>query len=73
MSLARILMIAGGVLIAAGAVVWMLDRAGFPLGRLPGDLVWRGKTTTVYFPLATCLLLSALGSLLLYWLSKRGG
>jgi hypothetical protein len=38
--------------------------------RLPGDIVWRGRNTTVYFPLATCLLLSLVMSLI-FWLRSR--
>jgi len=48
----------GGVLILAGKVPW--------LGTLPGDLSYKGEHVTFYFPLATCLLLSGLISLLLY-------
>jgi len=39
-------------------------------GRLPGDIVIRGRNTTFYFPLVTCLILSALVSLLL-WIFRR--
>ncbi|MGA8201647.1 MAG: DUF2905 family protein [Candidatus Sulfotelmatobacter sp.] len=37
-----------------------------PIGRLPGDFLFCGKKTTVYFPLATSILLSILVSLVLY-------
>jgi len=37
-----------------------------PIGRLPGDLLYRRKNTTIYFPLATCLILSLVLSLVLY-------
>jgi len=39
----------------------------FGLGRLPGDIVHRGEHTTFYFPIVTCLVLSAALSLL-FWL-----
>ena len=39
----------------------------FRLGRLPGDIVHRGEHTTFYFPIVTCLILSAALSLL-FWL-----
>jgi hypothetical protein len=38
----------------------------FRLGRLPGDIVHRGEHTTFYFPIVTCLVLSAAFSLLLW-------
>jgi hypothetical protein len=40
------------------------------LGRLPGDIVYRGKHTSFYFPLATSLLLSVLLSLVLYVIGR---
>ena len=39
--------------------------AGFPLGRLPGDIIIRKGSGTFYFPLATCILLSIILTLLL--------
>jgi len=70
-SLGRLLIFAGFVLIAAGVIVLLLERAHLPLGRLPGDFVWRGKNTTVYFPIVTCLLLSLLGTLILWLVNRR--
>ncbi|MGH9493838.1 MAG: DUF2905 domain-containing protein [Candidatus Sulfotelmatobacter sp.] len=60
----------GVVLVVAGVVLTLLGRVNFPLGRLPGDIVYRGKNTTVYFPLATSVLISVVLSLLLYVLGK---
>lgn len=46
------LLIGLGLLIAAiGVAVLLVGKMGLPLGRLPGDFAWRGKHTTVYFPL----------------------
>jgi len=53
-------------------VVLLLGRTGLPLGRLPGDLTWRGKHTTVYFPLGTSILLSVALSLVFWLLSRIG-
>jgi hypothetical protein len=71
MSLGRLLILAGVVLIAAGMIVLLLERSHLPLGRLPGDVIWRGKNTTVYFPIVTCLLLSLLGTLILWLVNRR--
>ena len=71
MSLGRLLIFAGVVLIAGGVIVLLLERAHLPLGRLPGDLIWRGKNTTVYFPIVTCVLLSLLGTLILWFINRR--
>jgi hypothetical protein len=62
----RLLIFLGLILIALGFLVIGLERLHLPLGRLPGDLSWRGKGWSVSFPLVTCLLLSALLSLVLW-------
>jgi hypothetical protein len=60
-----------GLLVAAGGAILMLvGRSHFPLGRLPGDIVYRGKNTTVYFPLASSILASVLVTVLLYVISR---
>ncbi len=68
--LGRALLGIGLVIAAIGAAVLLLGKAGLPLGRLPGDLVFRGRHTTVYFPLVTCLIVSALLSFIV-WLMRR--
>ena len=67
----RLLIGLGLLLVAAGVLVLLLERAHVPLGRLPGDIVWRGNKTTIYFPWVTCLLLSLLGTLVLWLLNQR--
>jgi uncharacterized protein HemY len=59
--MAKLLVIVGLTLAAAGAAMW----AGLPLGRLPGDLVIRRGAFTFAFPLTTCVLLSVILTLLL--------
>jgi hypothetical protein len=68
--LGRILVFLGLVLLAAGLVVIALTRLHMPLGRLPGDLSWRGRGWSVSFPLATSVLLSVILSLLLWAISR---
>ena len=68
--LGRFLIVSGMLILLAGAVLTLIGRTNLPLGRLPGDIVYRGKNTTFYFPLATSLLLSVLLSLLLYALGR---
>jgi Protein of unknown function (DUF2905) len=70
MPLGRMLMIAGIVLVAAGLIVTILGKLPIPLGRLPGDIRIQGKNSSFYFPLTTCLLLSAVFSLVM-WILKR--
>jgi Protein of unknown function (DUF2905) len=68
--LGKLLMVLGVILLVAGAVLTLIGRANLPLGRLPGDIVYRGKNTSFYFPLATSLLLSVLLSLVLYIIGR---
>ena len=70
MELGKLLVIAGLSLAVAGAALMLLGRMNFPLGRLPGDFAYRGKNTTVYFPLATSLVVSVVLSILLYVVSR---
>lgn len=71
MNLGRGLIVAGLVLVAIGLLVILLQRLNLPVGRLPGDIVLRGKNTTFYFPWVTCLVLSILASLILWLFSRR--
>jgi len=66
----RIIVILGISLIVIGGVVTLLGRTGLPLGRLPGDIVYKGKNTTFYFPLATCILLSVVVSAVMYLIGR---
>ncbi|HZO57518.1 MAG TPA: DUF2905 domain-containing protein [Bryobacteraceae bacterium] len=66
----RLLIYAGAALMLVGLIVIAAGKIGLPIGRLPGDVVWRGKNTTFYFPLVTCLLLSLVLSIVA-WLFRR--
>jgi len=66
----RILVVTGAVILVVGLVLIALGRFNLPLGRLPGDIIYRGKNTTVYFPLATSILLSVVLSLVVYLLNR---
>lgn len=68
--LGKLLIAAGIIMLVAGVVLVLLGRSGVPLGRLPGDIFYRGKHTTIYFPLATSLLLSMLLSVVLYVIGR---
>jgi Protein of unknown function (DUF2905) len=67
--LGKVLVGLGAVIVVAGIVLMVLGRMNFPLGRLPGDFLYRGKNT-VYFPLATSLLVSVVLSVVLYLVSR---
>jgi hypothetical protein len=69
--LSKALLVMGGVIFLVGAVLLLAGRFNLPLGRLPGDIVYRGKNTAFYFPLTTCIVISVVLSLL-FWLFGRG-
>ena len=62
----RFLVILGLALAGVGVLVTL----GLPLGRLPGDFVFRRGNVTMYFPLATGLLVSVVLTLLLSFLRR---
>jgi len=66
----KILIVLGVVLVVAGVALVLLGRTNLPIGRLPGDILYRGKNTTIYFPLATSILLSVVLSVILYVISR---
>ena len=68
--LGKLLIILGAILIAAGLLLTLFGRLHLPIGRLPGDILYRGKSTTFYFPLATSILISILVTLILYVIGK---
>lgn len=66
---AKVLMAMGALLFVVGGAFWLGQRLG--LGRLPGDLTWKGRSFTFHFPLATSLLVSLVLTILLnLWLRK---
>ena len=70
MGLGRVLITLGVVLVVLGLLVNFAGRLPFRLGRLPGDIYIHGKNSSFYFPLATCILLSFLFSLVM-WIFRR--
>ena len=60
---ARIIIILGAVLIALGVVLPYVAKLNF-FGKLPGDIRIKGENFSFYFPIATCIVLSVLLTLL---------
>ena len=67
----KLIILAGIVLIAIGLLIMFGSSLPFGPGRLPGDMTIRGKNTTFYFPLATCLAISVIVSVLSWLFSRR--
>jgi membrane associated rhomboid family serine protease len=65
------LIAAGAVLVVFGIVFWLAPRMPVWFGRLPGDISVQKKNFSFYFPLATCLLVSFILSLIMWLVGKR--
>jgi hypothetical protein len=66
--LGRFLVTIGIVLVVLGLIVMAGSKFSFfGLGRLPGDIAYKGKSIQFYFPIVTCLVLSAAVTLF-FWL-----
>ncbi len=55
--------------ILLGGLLLLASRVGLPMGRLPGDLSYRGKNFSFFAPLGTSLLISVVLSAILYLIS----
>ncbi len=71
MNVGKTLIFLGAILILIGLLVTVGERLPLRIGRLPGDIVIRSKHSVFYFPLATCVLLSVVLSLILWLFSRR--
>jgi hypothetical protein len=71
MSLGRILIALGLLVAALGVLISLGEKLPIRLGRLPGDIIIRGKHSVFYFPLVTCLLISVILSVVLWIVNRR--
>jgi hypothetical protein len=60
----------GLLLVFIGALLLLAGRIGLPLGRLPGDIFYKSKHTSVFIPLGTSILISILLSAIFYLFSR---
>jgi hypothetical protein len=69
----KLLVFAGAALIVIGALLMLGSKFSFfGLGRLPGDIAYKGKNVSFHFPLVSCIVLSAVLTLILWLLSFLG-
>jgi hypothetical protein len=71
MSLGRLLIMLGLLVAAVGVLISLGERLPIRLGRLPGDIIIRGKHSVFYFPLVTCLLVSLILSVVMWLIGRR--
>jgi hypothetical protein len=67
--LGKVLIVFGVIVALVGVILLVAPKIPW-LGKLPGDITYHGKGFTFYFPLATCILLSLVLSLILYLFRK---
>ncbi|HKV27857.1 MAG TPA: DUF2905 domain-containing protein [Candidatus Acidoferrales bacterium] len=65
--LGKMLLICGLVIAAIGAILLASSKVPFRIGRLPGDISYHGRHGTFYFPVVTCIVLSAVLTLI-FWI-----
>ena len=66
----KLFVLFGVMLLVLGVLFLFLGRSGLPIGRLPGDFLYRGKNTTFFFPFTTSIVLSVVLSLVLYVIGR---
>ena len=62
--LGRVLVVFGGVIVVVGLLLWSGFGAGW-LGRLPGDIRIERGSSTFYFPIVTCIVISVVLTLIM--------
>ncbi len=68
------ILIFGIMLIVVGAVVWLVESLGLPLGRLSDDIRMRGEGWSFSFPIVTCTIVGVVLTVLLnlaVWFWRR--
>ena len=68
------ILISGVLLVVVGAVVWLIETLGLPVGRLPGDIRMQGEGWSFNFPIVTCIVASVMLTVvvnLLIWFMRR--
>lgn len=66
----RILIVIGLVIAGVGLVMALAGKIPL-LGKLPGDIFFRGKNFSFYFPLTTSILISVVLTLILWFINRR--
>ena len=66
----RIIILAGLAFVIVGVVIILMAKVpGMP--KLPGDILIKKENFTFYFPLTTCILLSIIFSLIMFFFNRK--
>jgi len=71
MGIGRAIIYMGLAIVLIGLLISLGERLPIRFGRLPGDIVYRGKNSVFYFPLTTSILLSVVLSLVLWLIGRK--
>jgi len=69
-SIGKLLIITGVVIAVIGVILAFGQKIPY-IGRLPGDIYYKKDSFTIYFPLATSILISVILSLIIYFFFKK--
>ncbi|MCD6213653.1 MAG: DUF2905 domain-containing protein [Candidatus Desulfofervidus sp.] len=69
-TMGKFLIFTGLIIVIFGVILMFAPKIPY-LGKLPGDIIIRGKTFTFYFPLVTCLLISIVLTILLNLIFRK--
>ncbi|SDY47213.1 Protein of unknown function [Evansella caseinilytica] len=64
------LLITLGIVLVVVGLLWQLGGKFFSLGKLPGDIVIKKGSTTVYFPIMTSIIISIILSVVLFIIGR---
>ncbi len=70
LSIAKIFLILGIILLVVGGLLYLAARFNLPLGKLPGDIRIESKNISCLFPLATSIILSIILTVVLSLLAR---
>jgi hypothetical protein len=65
----KLLIIVGVIIVVVGGLLWSGIGTG-PFGRLPGDIRIERGGSGFYFPIVTCILVSVVLTLVMYFLRR---
>ncbi|MGA3207287.1 MAG: DUF2905 domain-containing protein [Syntrophales bacterium] len=66
----KILILVGLVIAGLGFLLLLGEKIPW-LGKLPGDFFYKGKDFTFYFPLATCIIISIILTIIIMFINRK--
>lgn len=70
-SVGKSIISAGVILLFIGSIVLLCGKLGISIGKLPGDILIKKESSTFYFPITTCLIISLVLTAIFNFLGKK--